>query len=264
MIEYLVDVLITLLQGGFTGDLSHAQIDRGSVGNTFPYVRLGTGPVEFSQTVREVPSSQPRPEPIQQKISIDATRIGPYSLAKVPLPGSTLVKLTDAVGRKQLLQEDKDFTLEPTGPTLTLTQDPGSFSHLLVNYTFAGIYTVREFEQALWVEIYHPEALEREKWASLCTTLILTHYDEVLEAFNTHTTEYMSASYLTHHSLRGIYLLRGETIPEGDTPYLRIHFQVQGQLKCVRELTGPVGLIEQVHSPGVSSQYPVDIEVDLG
>lgn len=231
-----------------------------------PLIVLAPGKIEISQATKETPAREPRPQPARQHIALTAANAGPYPLDHTPLQGTargTLILDEDALTeRREMMLEGQNFQIDYQQPALTLAQAPPSGSALLLTYSFAGLFTVREFQQALLIDVYDATWAAVEQWASLTTGALLTHLDELTTGA---TTQYLSQKTVTIiHTIDRIDLLGGTPLtPEGQPEIVRLQltFTVAGRLHLIKELTDSVALIEQIHSPGKTPTDGVDIDV---
>lgn len=273
MIQRLIQNLITLLRGSFAGVIANPQnqIVTGPITTptVLPTIAIYADKLAISQNFKEASSSQPRPQEFRQEIAVNtAAPAGPYTLAKTPLEKSTLCKIIFDKGslqeRQTLLVENKDFSIDYQNATILFAYDLSKASHILLKYSFAGVFTMREFQQDFLVDIFDDDMGKVEKWASLTTGMILTSHDEQLEQYNlANKTEYVANQFLTTHTLDRIHLLEGVPSSAGANFKLQLKFRAAGQLKLVKEITSGFGLIEKIHSPGKISTQPVDIEIGV-
>ncbi|HRI61768.1 MAG TPA: hypothetical protein PK228_18650 [Saprospiraceae bacterium] len=279
MIHQLLVVIETQLRLWFAGVIPSpgTRITAGSEVATpglqdVPRIALYAGPLEISQAATDGVSSQVRPQALRKRIDVNSsTPTGPYPLTKTPLEGSLTCQIVyheDTLNeRRQLVVEHKDFTIDYTVPNLTFKShiDLANATSLIVQYSFPGIFTVREFSQVFFMDIFDikPDFLER--WAAIATAMILTNHDFLLEAFNLpDPTKHQANDYLSAHTLRNIRLLEG-TPGMAASPYkMQLKFATQGEIRLVKEISGGFGLIEQIHSPGASATPDRPVQVEPG
>jgi hypothetical protein len=195
----------------------------------------------------------------------------PYPLGKSPLQGSVLCRLVVSVGqdeRRLLLTEGNHFTVDyPQGEiTLLPGVDLSQAKALHVEYSFVGIFTVREFEQEFYIEALAATSVAAESMASLCATVLLTNHDEVLAHFNANAA-YSGGDYEAVHSLSQVQWLGGKAYSENNSHRYRLSFAAKGQLKAIKGNPGSFGIIQEIRSPGKATDpdtRPVNIEPDLG
>jgi|GEM_PF-6739422 len=228
-------------------------------------IGLLAGPLQVSQQVKDVRPNEPQPQPIREAFVFTDDS---YTLAKFPIKGSLIAAFVlDQNGKKELLDEGDDFSVDYNAKILTLIETyDGDAAQLILQYTFIGVVTLREFEQEFIVGIQAASYDEVEEIASLVTTILLTHQQEALEAVN--PTNYDLEAYQSVHLLLRYQWLSGELVSLASNKYqYQLRFQVQGQLKSVK--TTPdleYGVIKSVLSPGVEADddLPVNVEVELG
>jgi hypothetical protein len=242
-----------------------------------PYIALSWGKFTINQHTPDSLTSQPRPQPVSQRMAVDAANPhGPYGLAHTPLAGSMQGVVIQEPGtlaeQRVVLVEGKDFTIAYPQATLTLTPAFAPASQILLSYTFAGIFTLREFLQDLVIDIYDTTMAAVEQWASLTTGLLLTSHNDLLAAYNADvpaspadlTNTYRSGQVVTTHTITQIKLLEGLPSLAATPCHLQLRWTVAGQLKLVREQVEGVGIIEQIVSPGRPPTTGVAIDVQLG
>jgi hypothetical protein len=275
MIHRLIQNLITLLRENFAGVITEPEkhIVAGPVAAPtaaeLPIIALYLAKFEISQNFKETGSSQPRPQEFREEIAVNQSNpAGPYSLAKTPLEKSTLCKAFFDKGtikeRQKLLVENKDFAIDYQDASILFSYDLSNADSILLKYSFAGVFTMREFRQEFLVDIFDGDMAKVEKWASLATGMILTNHDELCERYNvTDKTEYVANQFITTHSIDHIHMLEGIPSNAGAIFKLQLQLKVAGQLKLAKEIIDGFGLIEKIHSPGRISEHPIDIEVEL-
>lgn len=275
MINKLIEEIIARLRSGFNGVISNPDnhIEAGPISppgtGALPKIALYAGGYEINQTVRDDASSQPRPQPITQIIPVNVgTPQGPYSLSKTPLQGTLRCKIIFNKGavdeRKLTLQENADFTTDYSTAEVLFNTSIEEADEIVLDYSFVGVYTLREFQQSLLLDVYAASVSESEQLAALSSSMILTQQNELLDHFNVvDPTEYIANQYVTKHSLDRIDLMAGAPETQSNVYQYQSTFQVHGQIKYTKAIVDGFGLIEKVHSPGVDSEHPVDIEVNL-
>ncbi|NUM65905.1 hypothetical protein HUU39_11615 [candidate division KSB1 bacterium] len=262
------------MQGGFADVIPSGHIVVGAssapAADDLPLIALYPDKLAINQNVKETNSSQPRPQEFREEIAVNTTTpAGPYALAKTPLEKSTICKAIFDKGtvkeRQALLVENKDFEIDYQQAKIVFTYDLAKASHILLKYSFVGVFTMREFQQDFLVDIFDDDIAEVEKWASLATGMILTSHDELIEQYNfTTKTEYTANQFLTYHTLDRIQMLEGVPSRADNCVKLQLKFKVVGQMKLTKAITSDFGLIEKIHSPGRISEQPVDVEIELG
>ena len=272
MIQSLIRIALEQLRadlpagpGGVRPRLEAGPIARPE-GSEGAVVALSPGPFTFNQRAKDPRADQPRPMPVKQRIAIaERAPRGPYPLDHRPLKGrlqATLVlNAGSAAERQTLLWEDRGFTIdEARGLLLDETVDVRAPGILVLESLAAGIFSVREFRQSLFVDSYAAAAEEAERWASLTASSLLTRLDLLLKRANaSYGDETLSAT----HRFEQLDLIEG--VPDANSPpaALRLVFQVAGRLRVARSLPEGVGLIEQIVSPGPDSETLVPLNAEL-
>ena len=173
--------------------------------------------------------------------------------------------------QRVVLVEGRDFTIAYPQATLTLAPAFPPASQMLLSYTFAGIFTLREFLQDLVIEIYDTTMAAVEQWASLTMGLLFTSHDTLLAAYNADvpnpppdvTNTYHSGQVVTTHTVTQLKLLEGLPSPAAIPCHVQLRWTVAGQCKFVKEQVEGVGVIEQIVSPGQPLAPGVAIDVQL-
>lgn len=131
-----------------------------------------------------------------------------------------------------------------------------------LDYAFAGIFTIREFRQALVLESYDAAPGGAERWGSLAAAVLLTWADELLAAG---TADYPSRKAVSaRHEATRIDLVDGASERFDDGTRMRMAFRVGGRLTVSREQRGGFGVIERIRSPRSTSLDPVAIDAEIG
>lgn len=257
MIARLVDQLVARLRQEI-GPALDGLADRIVAGPTAappepPALVVAAGKLEFASRARDPGPGQPRPQETAERFVVKPrVAAGPYRLAQRPLAGSLRARLiSDPSGpheRARPLIPDDDFKLDPAGAAITLAARPPAGSVLAVSYSVVGIFTVREFQQALSLDIYAATPADAERLAALAAAAILTAHEALIDHYNSgDPTEYRSGPVATRHSLSQIALLGGQ--PFGVPSGFQLALLAHGQIRLSRT-AGDVGLIEHVRSPG--------------
>lgn len=274
MIHKLLDRIVELLRQELAGALpdpaTHVVV--GPVASpaaaALPIIALTPGALEMPAGKRDVSSSQPRPQPFTEEIAVDpASPRGPYALAQTPLRMSTTCKLVLDHGtldeRQKLLHEGSDYTVDYQGAKISFSTDVSHADRIELRYSFAGIFTVQSFRQDFLVEVYDATHALAEKWLALALAAVLTHYDELLEGYNTTDKTLHSAGALgAAHQLAQIQPLRC-ALAESAGIRWQMTFRVSGELTLTRATADGFNLIEKIRSPGRHSDQVVDISVGL-
>src|SRR5262245_43414278 len=113
MIHKLLDRIIQILRQELAGALPNpaAHIVLGPVtdpaASALPIMALTPGALEMPAGTRDMSSSQSRPQPVRQEITVNpASPQGPYTLAQTPLRTSVICKLIldkDTLDERQVL-----------------------------------------------------------------------------------------------------------------------------------------------------------------
>lgn len=259
MIQNLVLRIISLLVKTLASVVSPAEqlIKAGPVdsndSSNLPMIVITPGCFTISQQPGENTSNQPRPEEFREKLAvIQGKPLGPYILAKTPLQGTVQCQAFFAEGtltEKQIwLQEKQDFTINYKTQECNFTYDISKAKSILFIYSFVGIFSLRNFEQELFIEVQAASINELEKLTALIAGSILTHHDQLIEAYNqdtTYKTEYNAASLGILAQLRQIQFLAGNPADTSSIK-MKLKFLVTGQLKATRAISENFGIIEKI------------------
>ncbi|MFM8668834.1 MAG: hypothetical protein ACKOCS_07610 [Microcystis sp.] len=259
MIQNLVLRIISLLVKTLASVVSPAEqhIKAGPVdsndSSNLPMIVITPGCFTISQQPGENTSNQPRPEEFREKLAvIQGKPLGPYILAKTPLQGTVQCQAFFAEGtltEKQIwLQEKQDFTINYKTQECNFTYDISKAKSILFIYSFVGIFSLRNFEQELFIEVQAASTNELEKLTALIAGSILTHHDQLIEAYNqdtTYKTEYNAASLGILAQLRQIQFLAGNPADTSSIK-MKLKFLVTGQLKATRAISENFGIIEKL------------------
>ena len=275
MINKLIQETIARLRTGFAGviDTPASHIVAGPISppeaSALPMITLCAGPYEINQAVKDEASSQPRPQAMTQILSVDAENPqGPYHSDKTPLQGTLQCRIIFDKGtvteRRLALQENKDFTIDYSSADVTLVYPVEEADEIILDYSFVGVFTLREFQQRLLLDVFAANIAESEQLAALSSSMILTQQNELLEHYNfTDRTEYIANQYVASHTLDHIDMLSGAPESLVNASRYQSVFQVHGRIKHTKEIVEGFGLIEKIHSPGVVSDHPIDIKIVL-
>lgn len=133
---------------------------------------------------------------------------------------------------------------------------------LKLDYSFAGVFTVREFEQELRVDVYDGGGGAAGGWSSLAAGVLLTYQEELRSAAE---VEYVTKRTVsTSHRVTRLDFVEGMPEAFAAGTRTRLTFQAGGQLKLMREAAGSFGLIERIQSPESATPGPVSIAAELG
>lgn len=254
MIQNLVLRIISLLVETLARVVSPAEqhIKAGPVdsndSSNLPIIVLTPGCFTISQQPGENTSNQPRPEEFREKLAVSQKKpLGPYILAKTPLQGTVQCQVFFPEGsltEKQIwLQEKQDFTINYKTQECNFTYDISQAESILFIYSFVGIFSLRNFEQELFIEVQAATINELEKLTALIAGSILTHHDQLIDP--TYQTEYNADSLRILAQLRQIQFLAGN--PADTSPIkMKLKFLVTGQLKATRTISEEFGIIEKI------------------
>ena len=225
-----------------------------------PRIALFAGKMDITAGLNGSPSSQPQPQEMRETLTIagGAAAVGPYLLAKTPLEGTARAKVIfnpDGLGERRVLAvEKKDFTINYTTRQLVFSklEKVAGAGRVVVQYAFPGVFSMREFQQDFFLDIFETTAADAEKWGSLAAAIALTNYDELLDRYNrTDPTDYAATDYRATHRLTQVFFLGGgaEILPDGSPKY-QLRFAAKGQFRPVKQIAGGFGIIEHIHSIG--------------
>ncbi len=274
MVQQLISQIIERLRSGFAGVITNPAtriLDGPAPVPTIaqvPRLALYMGTTAFEQQYRDQASSQPRPMEMRQTLPFNLG-LGPYQLAQTPLDKSMLCKVqfSQAVGgRRRLFQEGKDFTIDYQNARLSFIQEPNGAETMSLKYSYVGVFTVREFQQDFFLDIFDDSAAKVENWATLSTAMILSNHDELLNDFNINNPlPHIANEFVSEHTLSHVLPINTtvEKLPGSDFFKLQMKFNANGQVKYIRTQLGGFGIIEKIQSPGVASAHPVDIDIEL-
>jgi hypothetical protein len=275
MIHNLVQSLTTLLQSSLPVSFNapEKQIQVGlkaaPTSDSLPFIRIYIGKLAISQKASELNVGQPRPQEYRQRIEVtDDSSTHYYPLSHIPLEGSVRVRLVtnpdQLTERTVSLIEPQDFVVDYMQGVVSFKQSLPLGSLVLVQFSFAGIFTLREFTQDLLIEIFGANELDLEQWTTLVTAIVLTSQTELIEQYNANNTSgYREGLFAANSTIAQIALL--EIVPDyaANPLYTQLHFQVQGQLKLTKESSDKAFLIKKVHSLGQVSDFPIDINLEI-
>lgn len=274
MINKLLEAIVIVLRAGFTGVIPApaARITFGTAvtpnPGQLPRLAAYAGLAEISQSVNDTAGSQVRPRDLRERLTVNGgAPQGPYALSKTPLEGSLSCQVVYQEGlvgeQRKLMVEGKDFKINYSNHTMTFTTSLAGAGVVLVQYNFPGVFTVREFRQEFYLDIFDGNPADLERWSALSVAMILTNQDGLLETFNqTNKTEHKANAYLSAHTLRNIGLLNGTPALVTSPFQMKLKFEVRGEIRSTKEISGGFGLIERVHSRGKTGG-PVDIDAIL-
>lgn len=255
MIQNLVLRIISLLVETLASVVSHADqhIKAGPVdsndSSNLPIIVLTPGCFTISQQPGENTSNQPLPEEFREKLAVSQQNpFGPYILAKTPLQGTVQCQVFTLTEKQIWLQEKQDFIINYKTKECNFTYDISQAESILFIYSFVGIFSLRNFEQELFIEVQDASTNELEKLTALIAGSILTYHDQLIEAYNqdpTYKTEYNAASLGILAQLRQIQFLAGNPA-DTSSMKMKLKFLVTGQLKATRAISEEFGIIEKI------------------
>jgi|GEM_PF-2480223 len=273
MTHKLFGQIVSLLRSGLAGapiTNDSDQIVQGLPPTTpRPMVAVYAGNLQLGDMAGDLASSEPRPMSLREEFAISGGNAqGPYILAKTPLDSSALGKLIfDKDGleeRRTLIQEKKDFSIDYPNHSLTLTTDTVGAGHFSVEYSFAGIFFLQDFQQEFFIEVLDENAEAAERLASLSATILFTRHNELIEHFNqTNRTTYTATQYLSEHWIGRFNWKETTTLLSGHHVSLKLRFLVNGQIKHIRENIPGFGIIESIRSAGTPAAAGVNIVPEL-
>ncbi len=130
-----------------------------------------------------------------------------------------------------------------------------------LDYAFAGIFSIREFRQAMVLEAYDSGPGGAERWGSLAAAVLLTWSDELLAAGTSDHPSRKSVS--ARQQPTRIDLVDGAAERFDAGTRMRMAFRVGGRLTVSREQREGLAIIEQIRSPGSTSRDPLAIDVEI-
>jgi len=275
MTEKLQRQVVMLLRTALAGSpitTPDTQVIRGKpAASPRPLIAVYSGSLKSGEQAGDNSSGDPRPMQLREVFPIQGgNQLGPYQLAKTPLDGSALGKLIfDKDGpeeRRQLIIDKKDFTINYQDAECTLVANPGTASHLQLEYSFPGIFIIHDFQQDFFIELVGEDMNALERLASLACTVIFTHHKELVDTYNqTNRTVYSATNYLSEHWIGRISWVDNTPSEYAETDdVIKMHFKVSGQVKHIRQDVSGFGIIESIRSPGTQAGAGVNIVPELG
>jgi hypothetical protein len=167
----IISLLVETLASVITDAAQHIKagpVDSSNSSN-LPIIVLTPGCFTISQQPGENTSNQPRPEEFREKLAISQEKPSrPYILAKTPLQGTVQCQVFFAEGtltEKQIwLQEKQDFTINYKTQECNFTYDISKAKSILFIYSFVKIFSLRNFEQELFIEVQDASINKLEKF----------------------------------------------------------------------------------------------------
>jgi hypothetical protein len=264
MIQKLVEAIVALLRQKLA-DVGPHKMEQHIVAGPLPEAKPELAPLialypanlEFSQTAKDVGGGQPRPQPTRQIIEVKSARSKKkYKLTPTPLKDSARCKLIlgkdTLTESQQMLLEDKDFTIDYPKSTISLLCDLKPPSRVLLDYSFAGIFTIREFKQELIIDIYDTQMAAVEKWTALTTGIILMNVKALIESCNNgDEVGYQSKQIAATPYIDRIQIMEGTPILRQDACQFKLKCHAAGHLKLAKEISDGFNRIEQVLGPEI-------------
>lgn len=264
MIQKLVEAIVALLRGKLA-DVGPQKMEQHIVAGPIPEAKpellpmIGLYPatLEFCRTTKDAGDGRPRPQPTRKIIEVKrAGSKKKYKLAPTPLKDSARCKLIlgkDTLTESQrMLLENEDFTIDYPKSTISLLCDLKPPSRVLLDYSFAGIFTIREFKQELVIDIYDTQMAAVEKWTALTTAIILMNVEALIESCNNgDKVGYQSNQIAATPCIDRIQIMEGTPISRQDACQLRLKCHAAGHLKLAKEITDGFNRIEQVRGPEI-------------
>lgn len=298
MIQQLINRIIETMRTDFasdfaTGDNPNAAESKIGLAppvapfsdDSFPCIAVQVGDLDISKKIMDNSSSQARPQGLQEMINI-ITNTSNYSVAKAPLRNSVRCQLTNANGQITSLSEgpeiivvdgnevpisigtEKDFRINYSTQEIRFSVDLTDWTSIQLQYSFAGVFSIREFQQEFFTTVYEEDITELERWASLSLAVVLTNNDELLQYFNTTTpSTYTSNVYSSMQTLQAIQLLKGSINHSSDTNTIPHHYQwtfiVRGTIKTTKDITG-ASLIQKINIDiKKDAPFPAEINSEI-
>jgi hypothetical protein len=205
---------------------------------------------------------------------------GPYHLSKTPLEDSLTCQVVygekDKVDEKRrMMLNKKDFTINYPNRQLTFSTSIIEAGRVEVAYVFPGIFTMREFRQEFFIDVFDNPLPHLERLTAVVNAFILTEHDMILDTFNKDEIEGKSntinrtlhsiGKYQSEHTLRSIRLLDMTLLDSAeDSPSVwSLKYEVLGMIKAVKEIDDGYGIIQTIVSPGMKKDG-VNIDINLG
>jgi hypothetical protein len=275
MIQKLVGAIVALLRENMA-DVGPEKLDQHIVIGSIsaqkpalqPMIALYPAKLAFSQNFKDRGGGRPRPQPAEQTIEIKSAKSRKQrKLKPTPMKGSTRGKLIlekDTVSESQrMLVEGQDFTIDYAKSTISFICDLKPPSQVSLYYSFAGVFTILEFQQEMLIDIHDTDMAAVEKWTSLTTGIILMNVGDLIETCNKKNEgRYQSNRIAAIPFIDRIQMIEGAPVYGEDLSKLQLKWRVAGHLKLVKEITDGFGLIEQVLSPGVPPEEGIRIQVE--
>ncbi|MFO0151219.1 MAG: hypothetical protein ACK525_20685 [Microcystis sp.] len=167
----IISLLVETLASVITDAAQHIKAEPVDSSNSsnLPIIVLTPGCFTISQQPGENTSNQPRPEDFREKLAVSQEKPSrPYILAKTPLQGTVQSQVFFAEGtltEKQIwLQEKQDFTINYKTQECNFTYDISKAKSILFIYSFVKIFSLRNFEQELFIEVQDASINKLEKF----------------------------------------------------------------------------------------------------
>lgn len=266
MIRNLVKAAIQLLTTELNGtglNFSEGPNQAPAV-NQLPLVMLTPGQMEAPAPFGDSPAGQTRPRETVELFVVNIGNVaGPYTLAQQPLEGTLSCRLVWNQPGDPL--EGKKIRLNPTqGPgdgfkidypnrkvevifASPLTGAP----RLEVAYSFAAVFSIRDFRQILRLDCYAGSIADAEKWIALASSVLINNADALLKTANTTGNLNSAGNYATQHLVSTFVLQDGLPVRiAANMQSYQMQFMTTGQVILSRTLAGGAETIRKVFSPG--------------
>jgi hypothetical protein len=212
-----------------------------------PAIAIYPGNWVINQTTRDISLTEPRPQDLRQIIPLSSP--APYTLDQLPINGTVQVQLV--VGdQTRSLKQGKDFSINDQQLTLE-SSDLFKAAQLILSYSFLSIFTVREFQQDFWIDLYDQDFAKLEQWSSLIAGILLNSHDRLVQQYNIPQesqpkTEYKTQQFITVHTLSQFHFLEGSYLSPKTGMGLQLKFTVMGQIKMIKAVADGITAIQEV------------------
>jgi hypothetical protein len=245
-----------------------------------PRVVLSAGKMEAPAPFNDAPAGQVRPRALRDTpFPVNLGNLeGPYTLSQQPLEGTVSCRLAwnqpgdDLEGKKVRIYPRKGaagdgFTIDyATREVRVYHAAPLSGVPVLeVEYTYAAIFSIREFRQMMSLEAYAATAVDAERWAALSASALISNTETLLRDTNASGNFHSSDQYVTEHFITDFQLSEGalERVADGQFRYT-LQFRTAGQVIFVRSFADSAETIRKIFSPGHKNDAgAINIEANL-
>lgn len=247
--------------------------------NQLPLVALSFGRFESTAQFGDDPPGEMRTRETKEIFVVDpSNRSGPYQLAQSPLEGTLSCRLIwnqagDPLEGKKIrlypVQGDNpSFILRASEREIEISYTPAIVGapRLEVEYAFAAVYAIREFQQILKLDCYAATGSIAEQWAALVSAVLINNNAALLKTANSSNNLHSAGNYATQHLINTAVLQEGNLNKVStDLHHYQLLFQISGQLVLSRTMSGGAETIQKIFSPGHKDDAGVvNVEVDLG